>query len=251
MGAFATELSALEADTLAANAQRANLNLPELRSGETSQSESSPQSPKISDDAAAAEVATEPEVRPMELPGNQPIDQVASAQVGGDLVVEAPAADVASEPGGGEEWADTRETAAPSQYDAERSEEKAPVNSWFSRPTSPWDAEPHKTNPLAASWDTGSAAQETGVAATVKDNASEARNGNGESSPDEAASVLSDESAVEVVSGHAEPTTEADMDALVAKVFARMSPDVLQAVTREILKPVIAAILEDELKLKK
>jgi len=85
----------------------------------------------------------------------------------------------------------------------------------------------------------------------VKDNASEARNSNGESSLDEAARVLSDESAVEVVSGHAGPTTEVDMDALVAKVFARMSPDVLQAVTREILKPVIAAILEDELKLKK
>jgi hypothetical protein len=41
------------------------------------------------------------------------------------------------------------------------------------------------------------------------------------------------------------------MDALVAKVLSRISPDVLQAVTRELLKPMVAAILEDELKSKK
>jgi len=38
-----------------------------------------------------------------------------------------------------------------------------------------------------------------------------------------------------------------DMDALVARVVAKMNPDVLQRVTREILKPVIEALIKDEL----
>lgn len=42
-----------------------------------------------------------------------------------------------------------------------------------------------------------------------------------------------------------------DMDAIVAKVLANLSPEVLQAVTREILKPVVEAIVRDELKQKK
>jgi hypothetical protein len=43
----------------------------------------------------------------------------------------------------------------------------------------------------------------------------------------------------------------AEMDAVVANVLSKLSPEVLQAVTREILKPVIAAMVQDELKLKK
>jgi CheY-like chemotaxis protein len=38
-----------------------------------------------------------------------------------------------------------------------------------------------------------------------------------------------------------------DIDELVARVLAKMSPDVLQAVTREILKPVVEALVKDEL----
>jgi len=38
-----------------------------------------------------------------------------------------------------------------------------------------------------------------------------------------------------------------DMDALVARVVAKMNPDVLQRVTRELLKPVIEALIKDEL----
>jgi CheY-like chemotaxis protein len=38
-----------------------------------------------------------------------------------------------------------------------------------------------------------------------------------------------------------------NMDELVAKVLAKMNPDVLQAVTREILKPVVEALVRDEL----
>jgi CheY-like chemotaxis protein len=40
---------------------------------------------------------------------------------------------------------------------------------------------------------------------------------------------------------------EANMDELVAKILAKMNPDVLQAVTREILKPVVEALVKDEL----
>ncbi len=42
-----------------------------------------------------------------------------------------------------------------------------------------------------------------------------------------------------------------DMDALVARVLSKMNPDVLQKVTREILKPVIEALIKDELDSKK
>jgi len=42
-----------------------------------------------------------------------------------------------------------------------------------------------------------------------------------------------------------------DMDALVAKVLAKLSPEMLQAVTREILKPVVEAMVRDEIKPKR
>jgi CheY-like chemotaxis protein len=48
----------------------------------------------------------------------------------------------------------------------------------------------------------------------------------------------------------AEPS-QRDMDALVANVLAKMSPEMLQAVTREILKPVVAAMIRDEINAKK
>ena len=47
------------------------------------------------------------------------------------------------------------------------------------------------------------------------------------------------------------PEAAPDMDALVAKVLAKLSPEVLQAVTREILKPVVEAMVRDEIKAKK
>jgi hypothetical protein len=58
--------------------------------------------------------------------------------------------------------------------------------------------------------------------------------------------------AVEELAHEAAPTAAAevqplDMDALVARVVAKMNPDVLQRVTREILKPVIEALIKDEL----
>ena len=41
------------------------------------------------------------------------------------------------------------------------------------------------------------------------------------------------------------------MDELVARVLAKMNPEVLQAVTREILKPVVEAMVKEELRSKK
>ena len=51
----------------------------------------------------------------------------------------------------------------------------------------------------------------------------------------------------EVAAKQAEP----DMDELVARVLGKMNPEVLQRVTREILKPVIEAIVRDEINSKK
>ncbi|HET7108650.1 MAG TPA: response regulator [Candidatus Acidoferrum sp.] len=57
-------------------------------------------------------------------------------------------------------------------------------------------------------------------------------------------------SAAEELLHHAEPAAPVeapDMDALVARVVAKINPDVLQRVTQEILKPVIEALIKDEL----
>jgi CheY-like chemotaxis protein len=47
------------------------------------------------------------------------------------------------------------------------------------------------------------------------------------------------------------PASTPSMDDLVAKVLAQMNPEMLQAVTREILKPVVEAMVKEELKSKK
>ena len=43
------------------------------------------------------------------------------------------------------------------------------------------------------------------------------------------------------------PVEAPNMDEIVAKVLARMNPDALQAVTRQILKPIVEAMIKDEL----
>jgi hypothetical protein len=43
------------------------------------------------------------------------------------------------------------------------------------------------------------------------------------------------------------PAAAPNMDEIVAKVLAKMNPEVLQAVTREILKPLVEAMVKDEL----
>jgi hypothetical protein len=49
----------------------------------------------------------------------------------------------------------------------------------------------------------------------------------------------------------AAPAATSNMDDLVARVLAKMSPEALQAVTREILRPVVEAMVQEELKSKK
>jgi len=49
------------------------------------------------------------------------------------------------------------------------------------------------------------------------------------------------------ISSSPAPAAAPDMDEIVAKVLAKMNPEVLQAVTREILKPLVEAMIKDEL----
>jgi CheY-like chemotaxis protein len=53
--------------------------------------------------------------------------------------------------------------------------------------------------------------------------------------------------AAPVLSDAAAPPPAPDMDEIVAKVLAKMNPEVLQTVTREILKPLVEAMIKDEL----
>jgi len=46
-------------------------------------------------------------------------------------------------------------------------------------------------------------------------------------------------------------TSEAEIDALIARVMAKLNPEALNAMAQQILKPAVAAILADELKSKK
>jgi hypothetical protein len=53
--------------------------------------------------------------------------------------------------------------------------------------------------------------------------------------------------AVETARQEAHSSTEVDMNAVVEKVMARMSPEKLHELTRDLLKPVIEGIVRDEL----
>jgi CheY-like chemotaxis protein len=157
-------------------------------------------------------------------------------------------------------------------------EKKSSGGTWFSSSSSPWDSEIQKANRLASTWDSGA------VAATP-----EATNGAGKTAEppiasetvqaaieeaalpaaaveairEEAAQVAEDATQVAAQQTSSESSFYArqeaaeaaaqtqSMDELVAKVLAKLSPDVLQAVTREILKPVVAAMVKEEMKSKK
>ncbi len=142
-------------------------------------------------------------------------------------------------------------------------------NSWMSVPPSPWDAEVAKASKLAATWGT-SAAVATVASATVPQVHQPAPSSEPEPVAkieddkiptyvpaateevirEEAAQVV-EESAPEV--SHLPSVTEAaviaapSVDDMVARVLAKMDPSVLQAMTRELLKPVIESIVRQEL----
>jgi CheY-like chemotaxis protein len=156
-------------------------------------------------------------------------------------------------------------------------EKKSAGDSWFSTPSSPWDSEIQKANRLASTWDseavttsspaatngTGKAAELFVTSETVQAVIEEAALPPAavEAIREEAAQVAEDaaqaaeHSTADGPSTHAPeevaPASAPSMDDLVARVLANMSPEVLQAVTREILRPVVEAMVKEELKSKK
>jgi CheY-like chemotaxis protein len=161
-------------------------------------------------------------------------------------------------------------------------------DSWFSVSSSPWEGEIHKANQLASTWDAPTVAHPAAAPKNGTEKANEVRQeakavieeaalppAAVEAIREEAAPVAEDATFVVETEGSAShgtgfyaqdeetmvepnsppPTTAppaaSNMDDLVRKVLAKMSPEVLQAVTREILKPVVEAMVKEELKSKK
>jgi CheY-like chemotaxis protein len=158
---------------------------------------------------------------------------------------------------------------------------KTSKESWFSVPSNPWSAEIEKANKLASAWDVAAPAAAASVASNGTEKATEAVGETTQKVIEEAALPAAAVEAIREEAAHvAEDATHAveqqtsdgtsfyapealveppatspaptpSMDELVARVLARMSPEVLQAVTREILKPVVEAMVKEELKAKK
>jgi len=163
----------------------------------------------------------------------------------------------------------------PQEAEHDKGEKKAAKDSWFSVTSNPWDAEIDKANQLASGWDAvaGPAAPAssngTERAAEPVSEATQAAIEQGALPPaaveairEEAAQVAEHaNTATEKASGEKSfyareksvepPAATPSIDELVAKVLAKMSPEVLQAVTREILKPVVEAMVKEELNSKK
>lgn len=156
-------------------------------------------------------------------------------------------------------------------------------DSWYSAVSSPWDAEAKKASQLAAAWDapadtkTPSAAQPmpteplsahqdtSATVDTLPASWSEDVRAKAEEAELPAATVEAIQQVTDTVifekpvasapAAVAEPAAAKpampSMEELVAKVLSQMSPEVLQAVTREILKPVVEAMVREELNGKK
>jgi CheY-like chemotaxis protein len=161
---------------------------------------------------------------------------------------------------------------------------KEPANSWFSNQTTPWEIDAHKATALAATWDTPSAPEpftpapepivsesstsssfassDVSLASPVEFLPTPAAEETFEAAPphiDETqeVSVHSERESISSSSAVAEPESspvaakDSETDELVARVLAKMSPDLLQKLTSEILKPVIETIVREELSGKK
>jgi CheY-like chemotaxis protein len=151
------------------------------------------------------------------------------------------------------------------------------TSSWLSTPPpNPWEAEAHKASRLASTWDSTEAASPASMSAPRGDVSFETT-----TAPDEievvpgvnsevaaaAAETVREEAsqAVEQVERQAEATASMpeakeaildaaahlDMDSVVAKVLARLSPGLLHDATRDILKPVVEAVVREELNSRK
>jgi CheY-like chemotaxis protein len=157
------------------------------------------------------------------------------------------------------------EPVSPAAIAAIEPEKTSSTTSWFSPPPpSPWDVEAQKATRLASTWDvpitpaTNQPPAQEAVPGIVEEAAPETV----EAESSFAAPAAPDE--IEVVSSVAtnsvipeaietarqeasHETSEFDMEAVVARVLARMSPDKLQEMTRDLLKPVIETIVREEL----
>ena len=177
------------------------------------------------------------------------------------------------------------ETAVASAPEASQAEPQTqtPKESWFSVPSNPWNAELEKANRLASTWDSGAPVAAAPPSSNGTEKATEAVSETAqkvieeaalptetvEAIREEAAQVAEDATLIpeqqtydgagfyateEILETPAPATTPAptpSMDDLVAKVLAKLNPEVLQAVTREILKPVVEAMVQEEMNSKK
>jgi CheY-like chemotaxis protein len=158
--------------------------------------------------------------------------------------------------------------------DAQRADK---TNSWFSTPPNPWEAEAQKASQLASTWDAAvsapssdtSARGDVSFASASAPDEIEVVTGSSVSSeiPEVAVESVREEAAQAVEQAEQEaqridtPATTAeavhdvaahlDMDAIVAKVLARLSPGLLNDATRELLKPVVEAVIREELESRK
>jgi CheY-like chemotaxis protein len=162
-------------------------------------------------------------------------------------------------------------------------EKPAAASSWFSSVASPWDTEAQKASRLASTWDVAPASapateaiSETAVsyvheelakedpAATV-DVLTPALSEDVKAKVEEAALPAATVEAIREEAQHvaetatqeapavdtSSKTPEPSMEDMVAKVLAKMSPEMMQAVTRDILKNVVESMVRDELNAKK
>jgi len=162
-------------------------------------------------------------------------------------------------------------------------EKPGPANSWFSSVASPWDTEAQKASRLASTWDVPatSAPAATTIPETVAPLVHEevakedptatvvaltpALSGDLQAKVEEAAlppatveAIREEAQQVAEAAVQEAPTVdtsskapEPSMEDMVAKVLAKMSPEMLQAVTRDILKNVVESMVRDELNAKK
>ena len=164
-----------------------------------------------------------------EVPVSEPVAEVAEEHNAAPAASESETAPATSD----EQPADTQSSASEAP--------KSAATTWFSTAPSPWEVEVQKANKLASTWDTPAPPAP--------------------STPDRAPLTAPDE--IEVVSGavasavipaavetareEAHGSTDVDMNAVVEKVMARMSPEKLHELTRDLLKPVIEGIVRDEI----
>ena len=137
-------------------------------------------------------------------------------------------------------------------------------NSWMSVPPSPWDAEAAKASKLAATWDTSVAVApepatppsayssvpltEEPETESVEDTVASLPTAAQEAIREEAAEVVEETATVAAPAAPAPVAApEMNVDEMVAKVISKLDPAVLQALTKELIKPVIESVVREEL----